>query len=88
MNRMSEIKPLLRQMVDNNKPYWRPRTIRGAHKLLDDYEAKAKAFDEICKAHAPLEKRMSPVTIDEGLDFAEETEEIILKYYESGEYDD
>lgn len=44
---MSEIKPVLRQMIDNNNPYWRPETIRGAHKQLDEYEAKAKAFDEI-----------------------------------------
>ena len=44
---MSEIKPLLRQMIDNNKPYWRPATIQGAHKQLDEYEAKAKAFDRI-----------------------------------------
>ena len=54
-----------------------------------EYEAKAKAkaFDAICKAHVPLEKRMSPVTVDEGLDFAVETEKIILKIYESGGYD-
>lgn len=44
---MSEIKPVLRQMIDNNKPHWRPATIRGAHKQLDEYEAKAKAFDRI-----------------------------------------
>lgn len=42
---MSEIKPLLRQMIDNNKPHWRPETIRGAHKQLDEYEAKAEALD-------------------------------------------
>lgn len=46
---MSEIKPLLRQMIDNNRPHWRPETIRGAHKQMDEYEAKAKAFDEISK---------------------------------------
>ncbi len=44
---MSEIKPVLRQMIDNNKPYWRPETIRGAHKMLDEYEAKAKAWDKL-----------------------------------------
>lgn len=48
---MSEIKPVLRQMIDNNKPHWRPETIRGAHKQLDEYEAKAKAFDEILKSY-------------------------------------
>lgn len=44
---MSEIKPVLRQMIDNNKPHWRPGTIRGAHKQLDEYEAKAEAYDEL-----------------------------------------
>lgn len=48
---MSEIKPLLRQMIDNNKPHWRPETIRGAHNQLDDYEAKAKAFDAILESY-------------------------------------
>lgn len=48
---MSEIKPLLRQMIDNNKPNWRPETIRGAHKQLDECEAKAKAFDEVLKSY-------------------------------------
>ena len=42
---LSEIKPVLRHMIDNNTPHWRPETIRGAHKQLDGYEAKAKAFD-------------------------------------------
>ena len=56
-------------------------------KLVEELGNKAEAFDEICKAHVPLEKRMSPVTVDEGLDFAVETEKIILKY-ESGEYND
>ena len=46
---MSEIKPVLRQMIDNNKPHWRPATIRGAHKQLDEYEAKAKALDDTLK---------------------------------------
>lgn len=50
---MSEVKPLLRQMIDNNKPHWRSETIRGAHKLLDEYEAKAKAWD---RTQALLEK--------------------------------
>ena len=45
----------------------------------DEYEAKAEAFDAICKAYEPLEN------IDKGLDFAVETEKIILKFYESGE---
>ena len=45
----------------------------------DEYEAKAKAFDAICKVYVPLEN------IDKGLDFAVETEKIILKFYESGE---
>ena len=44
---MSEIKPVLRQMIDNNKPHWRPATIQGAHKQLDEYEAKAKAWDAL-----------------------------------------
>ena len=54
---------------------------------MEELGNKAEAFDEICKAHVPLEKRMSPVTVDEGLDFAVEPEKIILKY-ESGEYND
>ena len=44
---MNEIKPVLRQMIDNNKPHWRPETIRGAHKMLDEYETKAKAWDKL-----------------------------------------
>ena len=46
---MSDIRPVLRQMIDNNKPHWRPGTIRGAHRMLDKYEAKAGAFDRIVK---------------------------------------
>lgn len=57
-------------------------------KLVKELSIKAEAFDRICKAHVPLEKRMSPVTVDEGLDFAVEAERVILKFYESGEYND
>ena len=55
---MSEIKPVLRQMIDNNKPHWRPGTIRGAHKLLDEYEAKAEAFDEIAEKYESIMKEV------------------------------
>lgn len=54
-------------------------------KFVRELSLKAEAFDRICGAHKPLEGRMSPVTVDEGLDFAVETEKIILKYCEGGE---
>lgn len=84
---MSEIKPLLRQMIDNNKPYWRPATIRGAHKQLDEYEAKAKAFDAIVEQHEEIMKevrnRKFKVTSDVTLLGLKVEKEI--KKYERGE---
>ena len=71
---MSEIKPLLRQMIDNNKPHWRPETIRGAHKQLDEYEAKSRAFDVI-KEYITSELRdMRRVAEDVPFAFSEEIE--------------
>lgn len=42
--------PVLKQMIDNNKPHWKPETIKVAHKKLEDYEQKSAAFDEILKS--------------------------------------
>ncbi len=66
---MSEIKPVLRQMIDNNKPHWRPATIRGAHKQLDEYEAKAKAFDVLYASFDKGDKDLSKADFDEALEY-------------------
>ena len=72
---MSELKPLLRQMIDNNKPYWRSETIRGAHKQLDEHEAKAKAWDRVYEA---FEKAENEHEFSNGVC-------TIMNEYESGE---
>lgn len=71
---MSEIKPVLRQMIDNNKPQCRPETIRGAHKQLDEYEAKAKAFDVIREYITDELRDMRRVAEDVPFAFSEEME--------------
>lgn len=87
---MSEIKPVLRQMIDNNKPYWRPETIRGAHKMLDEYEAKAKAWDKLSVSIRECNKE---IELKGGLNVMFRTSkkgQIVQRHidcFESGEYD-
>lgn len=85
---MCEIKPVLRQMIDNNKPHWRPETIRGAYKMLDEYEAKAKAFDRIVEERNRIGKLMHNKEYPQV--FTDEAfwniDDIIIDA-ESGEYD-
>lgn len=85
---MSDIKPVLRQMIDNNKPHWRAETIRGAHKMLGEYEAKAKAFDNLVDVAYWHFERIHP-DYDNGLQYESFYKDIRDEFrkYESGEYD-
>lgn len=88
---MSEIKPILRQMIDNNRPHWRPETIRGAHKLLDEYEEKAKTYTKLVSQISAVD---AIVAINYDEDMTDTNLHLLMlgaevkRFFESGEYDE